>query len=55
MVVSLNLSVPLARKGYVMDILDIACEGLRVNNITRKIYPEYFQLSSVVAGMGVPG
>jgi len=36
-----------------MDILDIACEGLRVSNTTRKIYPLYSQLSSVVAGTGV--
>lgn len=55
MVVNLNLSVHLTRKGYVMDILDIACEVLRVSNTTRKIYPVYFQLSSVVAGMGVHG
>jgi len=53
MVVNLNLSVRLARKGYTMDILDIACEGLGVNNTTRKIYPVYSQLSGVVAGTGV--
>jgi len=36
MVVNLNLSVNFARKGYMMDILDIACECLRVNNTNQK-------------------
>jgi len=36
-----------------MAILDIAFEGSRVNNTTRKIYPVCSQLSSVVAGTGV--
>jgi hypothetical protein len=55
MVVNLNLSVRLARKGYTMYILVTACEGLGVNNTTRKIYPVYSQLSGVVAGTGVHG
>jgi len=53
MVVNLNLYVQLARKGYMMVILDIAFEGSGVNNTTRKMYPVYSQLSSVVAGTGV--
>lgn len=52
MVVNLNFNVHLARKRYVVDILDIACEGVRVINTTRKIYPVYSQLSIVVAGRG---
>jgi hypothetical protein len=47
-VVTLNSTVLLVRKMYMVDILDVACEGLRVNKTTIQFiqctpnYPGYW-------------